>query len=270
MILAIRRAPRFSPNSVKKDAEIMESVCRRLKEKGYGVTEINEEELTYPAFSHGQWDACLSMGRLPQTLLWLRQEEKRGCTVINSTEGVALCCQRRRLTEKLQEALIPTAPEQGDDGYWLKRGDGVAETQGDVRFAPDRSEMESIKKQMKASGINDIVVSAHVKGDLIKFYGVRGCGFFRTFYPGADGQSKFGDEQRNGAPHYYIYNTEALQQDAEHAALLTGTDVYGGDCIVRPDGTYCIIDFNDWPSFSRCREDAARAIAEITVRSLQK
>ena len=40
-----------------------------------------------------------------------------------------------------------------------------------------------------------------------------------------------------------------------------GLDVYGGDCIVREDGTFCIIDLNDWPSFSRCREEAAKAIA---------
>ena len=52
-----------------------------------------------------------------------------------------------------------------------------------------------------------------------------------------------------------------LQNDAERLATLVGVDVYGGDCIVRPDGTYAIIDFNDWPNFARCREEAADAIA---------
>ena len=48
---------------------------------------------------------------------------------------------------------------------------------------------------------------------------------------------------------------------AERLAAVIGLDVYGGDCIVRSDGTFAIIDFNDWPSFSRCREEAAKAIA---------
>ena len=30
---------------------------------------------------------------------------------------------------------------------------------------------------------------------------------------------------------------------------------------MREDGTYAVIDFNDWPSFARCREEAAGAIA---------
>jgi len=46
-------------------------------------------------------------------------------------------------------------------------------------------------------------------------------------------------------------------------ARAVGIKVYGGDCIVGEDGSFCIIDFNDWPSFSRCREDAATAIATL-------
>ena len=32
---------------------------------------------------------------------------------------------------------------------------------------------------------------------------------------------------------------------------------------MREDGSYVIIDFNDFPSFSRCRKEAARAIVEL-------
>ena len=35
------------------------------------------------------------------------------------------------------------------------------------------------------------------------------------------------------------------------------------EAIVRADGSFCVIDFNDWPSFSRCREEAAEAIASL-------
>ena len=32
---------------------------------------------------------------------------------------------------------------------------------------------------------------------------------------------------------------------------------------MREDGSYVIIDFNDFPSFSRCRDEAAKAIVEL-------
>ena len=36
--------------------------------------------------------------------------------------------------------------------------------------------------------------------------------------------------------------------------------LYGGDAIITDDIAY-LIDLNDWPSFSSCREAAADAIA---------
>ena len=38
--------------------------------------------------------------------------------------------------------------------------------------------------------------------------------------------------------------------------------IYGGDAIIADDTAY-LIDLNDWPSFSACREDAAKAIAQL-------
>ena len=38
--------------------------------------------------------------------------------------------------------------------------------------------------------------------------------------------------------------------------------VYGGDCVVSATGEIRIIDFNDWPSFARCREEAGPEIAK--------
>ena len=43
---------------------------------------------------------------------------------------------------------------------------------------------------------------------------------------------------------------------------VTGAQLlYGGDAVVSSEGDIRIIDFNDWPSFSACRDDAAKAIA---------
>ena len=38
--------------------------------------------------------------------------------------------------------------------------------------------------------------------------------------------------------------------------------IYGGDCIISSTGEIRIIDFNDWPSFACCREEAGVKIAE--------
>ena len=94
----------------------------------------------------------------------------------------------------------------------------------------------------------------------MKFYGVEGTGFFRYYYSGDDTETKFGDEERNGKPQYYSFSSSNLQADAEKLACLLQTPVYGGDAIIQEDGCYVIIDFNDFPSFSRCREEAAKAI----------
>jgi glutathione synthase/RimK-type ligase-like ATP-grasp enzyme len=58
-----------------------------------------------------------------------------------------------------------------------------------------------------------------------------------------------------------------MQADAEQLAKAVGLQVYGGDCIVREDGSYCVIDFNDWPSFSRCRDEAATAISSLAGKN---
>ena len=46
-------------------------------------------------------------------------------------------------------------------------------------------------------------------------------------------------------------------------ARLVGILVYGGDAVVDARGRYHIIDFNDWPSFAPCREEAAAEIVKL-------
>ena len=146
----------------------------------------------------------------------------------------------------------------------------AAQNKEDVVFAKDENEKNIAITRFNERGVTDIVVTAHVVGDLVKFYGVRNTMFFRTFYPGDNGWSKFGDETVNGLPHHYTFPVGKLWQDADKLASLAGVDIYGGDCIVKADGTYAIIDFNDWPSFAVCRDDAAEAIAMIAERQADK
>ena len=266
MILAIGRAERYSPNSVDKDAAILRCVADALRQKGFDVETTAETD-----FGGGIGaDAYLSMGRAARTLEQLTGLEEKGAVVVNGTAGVALCCNRRRLTEVLRRGGVPVAPPTGQHGYWLKRASGVAEGPLDVQYAASEADVPVVMDGMKRRGISDVMVSAHVVGDLLKFYGVRSTGFFRFYYPGDDGQWKFGDERRNGRPHHYRFSHEALHAVAERAATLAGIDVYGGDCIVGADGSACVIDFNDWPSFSRCRGEAAAAIAQLVASRLSK
>ena len=145
----------------------------------------------------------------------------------------------------------------------MKRGDGAAQCREDVVYASNKDELALRIREMEQRGIEDYIVSAHVKGDVVKFYGVAGTGFFRCYYPMDDGQTKFGDEVRNGISHHYPFSTYDLQHEAERLSRAVGISIYGGDCIVKADRTFCLIDFNDWPSFSRCREEAADAIVAL-------
>ena len=45
--------------------------------------------------------------------------------------------------------------------------------------------------------------------------------------------------------------------------------VYGGECIMDADGSLSIIDFNDWPSFSPCRAEAAANIAKAAMSAVK-
>ena len=254
-ILAVLRDKKFSPNAVERDKAIMMAVVGRLQLQGHTVSVTDETQLP----DNTGCELILSMGRLPQTLCWLERQKAR---VINTPAGVASCT--RSVVERLmRETGVPVPPEEGSHGYWLKRGDAAAQEKGDVVFAADEAALEQAVAVFRQRGINDYTVSAHVVGDVVKFYGVKNTGFFRYYYPADDGNTKFGDELRNGQAHHYSFSVDELQRTADGLAAVVGVEVYGGDCIVRQDGSFCIIDFNDWPSFSRCREEAADAIVKL-------
>ncbi len=61
---------------------------------------------------------------------------------------------------------------------------------------------------------------------------------------------------------------DTLRRIAGRAAEATGLEVWGGDAIVTPKREFVLIDFNDWPSFSRCREKAATSIARYIANSI--
>ena len=259
-ILAVSRAEQFSPNSVERDRAIFQAVTNRLQWQGHEVRLLSEDRLdTQESIAYP--DLILTMARKPETLRWL---ESLGVDCINSPEGIRRCA-RSHLTAVMEHIGIPVPPKEGSDGYWLKRGDAAAQTTDDVVYLSNRQQVATAIQAMRNRGITDYVVSAHVVGDLVKFYGVGQGDFFRWYYPTDDGQTKFGDEHHNGPARHYRFQVDALQHEVQRLAAAVGVDVYGGDAIIRTDGSFCLIDFNDWPSFSRCRDAAADAIVSLVV-----
>jgi hypothetical protein len=82
----------------------------------------------------------------------------------------------------------------------------------------------------------------------VKFYGVSGGEYFAAL------------DQEGGAEPMSERVRLELARSASAAAATLGLEAWGGDAVI--DGErFMMIDFNDWPSFSRVREAAARAIA---------
>lgn len=260
-LIAIRRDKRFSPNSEESDRAILQAVVREM---GMPSLMLDEAQFDPAVCACGQ-SLVLSMARSPQALACLQTMEAQGAVVINSPSAIL---SRSALDSLMRRHHVAMPPEKGKHGYWLKRGDAAAEQPEDVCFCHDEEELEAAKQAFRLRGLTDWVVSPHMEGDLVKWYAV-GDRFFRYYYPNDDGISKFGDEAHNGMARHYPFSSEGLHKEVTRLAHLVGIDVYGGDAIIDAVGKWYIIDFNDWPSFARCRQAAASAIASLAVEKYQ-
>lgn len=120
-IYAISRAERFSPNSVDKDAAILEGAADELRRAGYEVVILAETDFSGAADAL----ACISMGREPSTVEMLKRMESAGVPVVNSGSGVEACCNRRLINDIMKQVGVSLPSSHGDCGYWLKRADGT-------------------------------------------------------------------------------------------------------------------------------------------------
>ena len=278
-ILGISRDKRFSPNSAARDEAIFALVAEGLRRRGHVVKTCSEEEIQAMSLADfAQYDVAFSMARGDAAIRLLSEVElTHHLPVVNSARSIHANT-RARLVALLMRAGVPQPPTVvvdtstlsplGLDGLWVpafplwvKRGDACAQSATDVSYVADRAALEAVAADFRAKAISEAVLVEHVPGDLLKFYGVEGSPFFHSLYPtDGGGFSKFGLEAHNGPAQHYAYDSAQLKSCADHAARVSGFLVYGGDAIIRPDGSFQIIDFNDWPSFSPCREEAAEAI----------
>lgn len=273
-IVGVSRGSEYSPNHVDNDAAIFSLTARELEKHGCDVRVFNEKDFVSMGV---EADYIFDMARDKATISLLKSMEDKGAIVVNSAYGIENCS-RRPMTEKLIENGIPH-PESyiisTDEEflfesfpYWIKRGDSHAIVREDVNYVECREEAELVLADFRKRGIGTAVINEHLLGDLVKFYGVAGTDFFFSFYPTEQSHSKFGLEAINGENRGYPFDKNVLKKYADKAAKVLNVPIYGGDCVVSSDGTIRIIDFNDWPSFARCRNEAAPYIAECIIKEI--
>ena len=267
-VIGVSRGSEFSPNHVDNDAAIFRITVEELKKKGCEVTVYPEKEFVEKRIA-GEF--IFDMARDRATIDRLKELEDEGSLVVNSAYGIDRCV-RKAMTELLmangiphpKSFIIPTDRSFEPDifPFWIKRGNSHAMVKEDVVFVECREEAEHVLADFRNRGIPEAVVNEHLVGDLVKFYGVQGTDFFYTFYPSEQSHSKFGLEAINGETRGYPFDVKKLKAYSDRASEVLDVPVYGGDCVVSSSGEIRIIDFNDWPSFARCREEAGKKIAE--------
>ena len=275
-IAGIMRAGAYSPNHIGNDAAIFNAAAEQLRKRGYVVNIYSEEQFKLNEIKE---NVILNMCREQSSITKLQQLEDQGKLVINSGYGIENCT-RERMTRILlgnnipypdslivdtNEAIKPLLKKSGFQSCWIKRGDFHAMHKEDVSYVRHPEEAQEVLQEYFLRGIKRAVINVHLTGDLVKFYGVRGTPFFFWFYPFDEGHSKYGHEAINGKSQGIKFNLKEMKNICQHAAEELNVVIYGGDCIVSPEGEMRIIDFNDWPSFAPCRNEAAPHIAKAVI-----
>ena len=277
-VLAVGRAAEHSPNHVANDAAILDAVTTRLCEQGFFVDRTDETVLpTLPLDRLNDYDIIVhmarrmaSLSRLSLTHAWVVNAPRSVMTLAGSREYMLSMLHEAGVRVPAWWAFDPEADEmfQCDDELqqllpgWVKatRTDGARPD--DVSWVETPLEADARVIELAAQSVPDIVVTRHIEGDLLKVYCV-GQRVVHSFYPQASGYSKFGTQEQHNTPLAHTpYSAEELTDLARTIARTLGLEVFGFDAIVSPDSAIHVIDVNDWPSFSACRDEAARAIAD--------
>lgn len=280
-IAGIMRAGAYSPNHIGNDAAIFNAAADHLRKRGCIVNIYSEEQFIADEVTE---PVIVNMCREMKSIHKLQELEQKGALVINSGFGIENCT-RERMTRILVGSNIPypeslivntdegvtaTLKKAGFTQCWIKRGDFHAMHKEDVSYVRHPEEAQEVLQEYFLRGIKRAVINRHLVGDLIKFYGVQGTPFFFWFYPFDLGHSKYGHEAINGKSQGLEFDKEKLRAICQNASEVLDVKVYGGDCIISPEGDIRIIDFNDWPSFAPCRQEAVPHIAKCILNEIKK
>ena len=267
--LGVSRAEMYSPGRVSGDAAVFRAVAAELERHGHEVICITEQDLVSNGIPAGV-DGIFQMTRSREALTVL---DGAHIPVTNTVQAVRNCG-RAAQTELLQgTGLIPESMicftagvPAGWQSYpcWIKRADSHAVEQDDVQYVENAAQCAAAMRGFAGRGLKECVLQAHVKGWLVKFYGVRGMGL-TDCYAASPSDGKFGLERYNDQPDCASVDIQALTAVAERISEILGVDIYGGDAVVGDDGAITVVDFNDWPSFRSCTVGASQKIALLIM-----
>jgi glutathione synthase/RimK-type ligase-like ATP-grasp enzyme len=262
-LLGVYRERVFSPGKIREDAAILDATLTELSRTGYKTAVAEPEDLE--RFS-GRPAYVLGMAQSHRALDILENWQKQGTRIINSVSSIRNTY-RKPLLSLLAKACLPIPSSQmiqveeaergisfgASDSYWLKRGDVHATKPGDVAKVTSKEELIRALQHFRRQKIEEVLVQEHVGGEVIKFYGVGKGQYFRAFL------ASNGEE--------VTAKMKALSTLALRSAETVGLEIYGGDSILTHKGEMILIDLNDWPSFSRCCNSAAKGIAEYVTHA---
>ena len=255
--VGVYREKEFSPGKVKEDAAILDATLQALSRMGHRFYTVEAEGLN-DAFSDSPF--ILSMAQSARAMEVLEARQMRGAKILNSVTSVRNSY-RKPLIRLLQNADVPIPQSEvvatdnaerrilshGVYPCWLKRGDVHAMEPGDVKRIGSPGELTAALPHFRERKINEVLVQEHIEGDVVKFYGAGRESYFSAFLEST------GEEITS--------EVEDLRRIASRAAKAVGLEIYGGDAVVTARRDVILIDVNDWPSFSRCRDAAATGIA---------
>jgi hypothetical protein len=267
-VLGVYREIEFSPDKVEADAAIIDNVLAHLRAAGAKTVALDAQRFNTEAVADVQLVIAMCQG--PQSLNRLAAVEESGAVTINSALAIRNCY-RDLLGAGLMRAGVPV-PEGAlvrtegpldvktlrvldlTSPMYVKRGDMHALGPGDVQRVDGLEQLEATLMRFSRRGIVRAYVQQEAIGTVVKFYGVGAAEYFSAVCEeGVD----IGDDGKR-----------ALARAAAQAAAALGLEVWGGDAVFG-EGDFRIIDFNDWPSFERVRDQAARAIARRCLQLLR-
>ena len=283
MLTLIARHPRYSPNSEARDEALFRSLVMNFALQGVSVATFDEAVFENHPPQLEKSTLILSMARSEAALHALSAAEECGVPVLNSPRALQKA-QRTDFQQWFAESghaanhwhtseLTPELKVTLPFPLWWKHDNTATTSATDVQFVEHLTQLDEI---LSEHANEDALLMEHIDGQLVKFYGVVGTNFFYAEPHTPKGFSKFGHEQHNQhkdlavSSQMWKQTFHAMHTAATQVAQQSGFSIYGGDAILREDGTFVFIDFNDFPSFSACLPKASEAIVQHCLSLLTK
>ena len=271
-IAGIMRAAAFSPNHIGNDSSIFNIVADQLRKRGCEVNVYSEDQFINNGVNE---KIIVNMCREKRSIERLQHLEDMGMLVINSGYGIENCIRERMarifigssipypetIITDTDEAIRERLTKAGITRCWIKRGDSHTMHNEDVTLVRHPEEAQEILQEYFLRGIKRAIINRDIEGEMIKFYGILGTPFF--YWLTTRSSSAIARKQPA------TFDESRLKALCSAAAEILDVKIYGGDCVLSHDGKMRIIDFDDWPSFAPCRQEAATNIAKFVMSSVK-